>query len=146
MRFKIHENLPVELAEELRAAGHEAATVDDQRIVGASDQHLSEVCKSEGRVFVTLDLDFADTRTYPPDEHPDLIVLRLARQDKPHVLDVFRRMLKAVGDEPLQGGGVGDHRRSGIEGEALLPIHVRAAARLVACLEHHPHSALDDLG
>ncbi|HET7479428.1 MAG TPA: DUF5615 family PIN-like protein [Rubrobacteraceae bacterium] len=103
MRFKIDENLPVELAEELRAAGHEAATVDDQRLVGASDRHLSEVCKTEGRVFVTLDLDFADIQTYPPDEHPGLIVLRLARQDKVHVLDVFRRTLKAVEHEPLEG-------------------------------------------
>lgn len=103
MRFKIDENLPVELAEELRAGGHEAATVDDQRLVGASDRHLSETCKTEGRIFVTLDLDFADIRTYPPDEHPGLIVLRLARQDKTHVLDVFRRTLKAVGNEPLEG-------------------------------------------
>ena len=103
MRFKIDENLPVELAEELRDAGHEAATVDDQRLVGTSDQHLSEVCKAEGRVFVTLDLDFADIRTYPPEEYPGLIVLRPICQDKPHVVDVFRRTLKAFGDEPLEG-------------------------------------------
>jgi predicted nuclease of predicted toxin-antitoxin system len=91
------------LAEELRAAGHEAATVGDQRLVGTSDRHLSEACKTEGRIFVTLDLDFADIRTYPPDEHPGLIVLRLFRQDKLHVIDVFRRTLKAVGAEPLEG-------------------------------------------
>jgi len=72
MRFKIDENLPVELAEELRAAGHEAITVGDQQLSGASDQHLSEVCKTEGSIFVTLDLDFADIRTYPPGEHPGL--------------------------------------------------------------------------
>lgn len=103
MRFKVDENLPVELAEELRAAGHETATVGDQRLAGTSDRHLSEVCKTEGRIFVTLDLDFADIRTYPPDEYPGLIVLRLARQDKPHVIDMFRRTLKAVGHEPLEG-------------------------------------------
>jgi predicted nuclease of predicted toxin-antitoxin system len=91
----------VELAEELRGAGHEAVTVDDQRLVGANDWHLSEVCKTEGRVFVTLDLDFADIRTYPPNEYPGLIVLRLGRQDKLHVLDVFRRMLKTIVQEPL---------------------------------------------
>ena len=103
MRFKIDENLPVELADELRAAGHEAATVDDQRLVGASDCHLPEVCKAEGRVLATLDLDFADIRTYPPEEYPDLILLRLFRQDKPHVVYVFRRTLKAFGHEPLGG-------------------------------------------
>ena len=103
MRFKIDENLPVEMAEELRAAGYEAATVGDQRLIGTNDRHLSEVCKIEDRILVTLDLDFADIRTYPPDEYPGLIVLRPIRQDKPHVLDVFRRTLKAVGHEPLEG-------------------------------------------
>ena len=75
----------------------------DQRLVGTSDRNLSEVCKAEGRIFVTLDLDFADVRTYPPDEHPELIVLRLLRQDKAYVVDVFRRALNAVGHEPLEG-------------------------------------------
>lgn len=103
MRFKIDENLPVGLAEELRAVGHEATTVNSQRLIGADDRHLSELCKAEGRIFVTLDLDFADIRTYPPDEHPGLIVLRLSRQDKPHVVEVFRRVMSAIGHEPLEG-------------------------------------------
>ncbi len=101
MRFKIDENISVELTEELRTAGHEAATVGDQRLVGTNDRNLSEACKIEGRIFVTM--DFADIRTYPPDEHPGLIVLRLLRQDKAHVVDVFRRALNAVGHEPLEG-------------------------------------------
>jgi len=103
VRFKIDENLPVELGAELRDAGHEAASVHDQRLVGTSDRRLSEVCKIEGRIFVTLDLDFADIRTYPPDEHPGLIVLRLSRQDKAHVIDMFRRTLNALGHEPVEG-------------------------------------------
>ena len=57
----------------------------------------------EGRVFVTLDLDFADIRTYPPDEYPGFLVFRLLRQDKAHVIEVFRRTLNAVEDEPLEG-------------------------------------------
>jgi predicted nuclease of predicted toxin-antitoxin system len=110
VRFKIDENLPVELAEELRAAGDEAATVGDQQLVGASDRRLSEACKIEGRIFVTLDLDFAAIRTYPPGEHPGPIVLRLLRQDELHVVEVFRRMLRVVETEPL-GGSPLDSRR-----------------------------------
>jgi predicted nuclease of predicted toxin-antitoxin system len=34
MRVKIDENLPVEAAEVLRSAGHDAATVSDQGIQG----------------------------------------------------------------------------------------------------------------
>jgi len=103
LKFKIDENLPVELARDLLVAGHEAVTVDDQQLVGSNDRDLSEICRSEGRVLVTLDLDFADIRTYPPENYPGLIVLRLGRQDKPHVLDIFQKLLKAIGREPLEG-------------------------------------------
>ena len=103
MKFKIDENLPVELAGELLVAGHEAVTVDDHQLVGSSDLDLSRICSSEGRVLVALDLDFADIRTYPPEDYPGLIVLRLGRQDKSHVLDVFQKLLNAIDREPLDG-------------------------------------------
>jgi predicted nuclease of predicted toxin-antitoxin system len=103
VEFKIDENLPVELAGELLASGHEAVTVGDQRLVGSSGLDLSETCRFEGRVLVTLDLDFADIRTYPPEDYPGLIVLRLGRQDKSHVLDVFQKLLNAIDREPLDG-------------------------------------------
>lgn len=64
MRFKVDENLPVELAQELRVAGYDSVTVAEQQLTGSTDPLLSEVCKTEGRVFVALDLDFADIRTY----------------------------------------------------------------------------------
>jgi predicted nuclease of predicted toxin-antitoxin system len=34
MRFKIDENLPVEAAHLLQAAGHEATTIHDEQMVG----------------------------------------------------------------------------------------------------------------
>lgn len=103
MKFKVDENLPVELAEELRTAGHDAVTVFGQRLIGTADLSLAEVCRRESRIMVTLDLDFADIRTYPPEEYPGLIVLRFVRQDKPHVLETFRKVLEVVGREPLEG-------------------------------------------
>lgn len=103
MKFKVDENLPVELAEELRASGHDAVTVAEQQLTGSTDPTLSEICKSETRVLVTLDLDFADIRTYSPEDHPGLIVMRLARQDKLHTLHVFRSVLEMIEREPLEG-------------------------------------------
>ena len=38
MKFKIDENLPGELADEFRAAGHVADTVYDEGLSGASDR------------------------------------------------------------------------------------------------------------
>jgi predicted nuclease of predicted toxin-antitoxin system len=103
MRFKVDENLPIEVAEALRQAGHDAVTVLEQHIGGSADAQLTTLCKRESRVLVTLDMDFADIRRYPPAEFPGLIVLRLRQQDKPYVLDVLTRLVQIIRREPLEG-------------------------------------------
>jgi predicted nuclease of predicted toxin-antitoxin system len=103
VRFKLGENLPAEAADLLREAGHDAATVLEQGKSGKTDPNVAAVCEREGRPLVTLDTDFADIRTYPPDEYPGLFVLRLRHQDKPHVLDVLRRVLALLETEQLRG-------------------------------------------
>ena len=97
MRFKIDENLPVELAELLANAGHEASTVFAQRLQGENDSRIAQVCARERRVLITLDLDFADMRTYPPQDYPGFIVLRVGSQDKGHILHVFQRAIALIG-------------------------------------------------
>jgi predicted nuclease of predicted toxin-antitoxin system len=103
LAFKIDENLPVELAELLRAHGHDAMTVRDQKLGGRVDPEIAHVCKSEGRALITLDLDFANVRAYPPHEHPGIIVLRVQRQDRATVLSVASGMLPLLEREPLSG-------------------------------------------
>lgn len=101
MRFKVDENLPVEVAHLLREAGHEATTVLDQHLGGTDDWTVASICQQEARALVTLDLDFSDIRTYPPTHYAGVVVLRLMRQDKPHVLEVCARMIPLLSDEPL---------------------------------------------
>lgn len=101
MRLKVDENLPTEAAAVLREGGHDAATVEDQGLGGSSDGAVAEACRREGRGLITLDLDFSDIRAYPPSQHGGLVVLRLTRQDKPHVLDTLRRLLPLLAKEPL---------------------------------------------
>ena len=67
MKFKIDENLPVEVLDLLNAAGHDALTVLDQNLIGEIDRTIMDVCKQEERALITLDLDFADMRSYPPE-------------------------------------------------------------------------------
>ena len=103
MRFKLDENLPAEAADILRAAGHDAATVSEQGLGGAPDPAVSAVCRVERRALVTLDTDFADLRAYPPEVYVGLVVLRLRRQDRPHVVAVLQRLLPLFDAEPLDG-------------------------------------------
>lgn len=103
MNFKIDENLPSEVANLLISAGHDAETVFDEGLVGAADQNITEVCTSENRALVTLDVDFSNVRAYPPKDHSGLVVLRLRRQDKPHVLKVVSQIIDMFEHERLVG-------------------------------------------
>jgi predicted nuclease of predicted toxin-antitoxin system len=103
LKFKVDENLPAEAADLLANAGHDAATVIDQHMVGQPDASVASVCRHEGRVVVTLDLDFADIRAYPPTDHAGIVVFRLTLLDKFHVLSVLERLLPVFEREPLAG-------------------------------------------
>jgi predicted nuclease of predicted toxin-antitoxin system len=96
MKFKIDENLPVEVAEVLRQTGYDATTVYDQNIAGEIDRALALTCQSEQRALITLDTDFAHIRTYPPGQYAGLVVLRLKQPDKGSVLKVVARLVKAL--------------------------------------------------
>ena len=60
MKFKVDENLPVEVAELLQNAGHDATTIQDEKLVGADDDEIAPVFLKEERAFLTFDsLTFA---------------------------------------------------------------------------------------
>jgi predicted nuclease of predicted toxin-antitoxin system len=103
MKFKIDENLPVEVAVALRDAGHDAMTIVDQGLGGQIDAGVASVCSREKRALITLDLDFANVQAFPPADYSGLVVLRVQRQDKPHVLSVFATVVPLFDLEPLEG-------------------------------------------
>jgi predicted nuclease of predicted toxin-antitoxin system len=94
------EHLPEEQGELVRGTGHDALTV---RAQGKSDSTVFEVSCREGRAFITLDRDFTDMRRYAPAERPGHIVLRLARQDKCHILSHFAGVVRPFESQPLTG-------------------------------------------
>ena len=95
-RLKIDENLPAEAARVLERRGHDAMTVNEQGLRGSDDALVAEVCRSEGRVVVTLDRGFGDPRRHPTQGTPGIVVLRPQTQDATSVLqlvDLLSRLL-----------------------------------------------------
>ncbi len=82
---------------------------------GRPDSEVANLCRSEGRAIITLDLDFSDIRVYAPTDYPGIIVLRLSRLDKHHVLAAIQRMLPILGQERLD-------RKLWIVGESTIRI------------------------
>lgn len=103
MRFKIDENLPIETADILQQAGHDAMTVHAENLVGTNDRTLAVVCGDEDRILISLDLGFADIRSYPPEGSPGFIVIRSKRQDKPTVLGIIHNLTVALEKEIVAG-------------------------------------------
>ena len=99
MKFKVDENLPVEVANLLGRAGHDAKTVIEQHLGGHDDFYIAAFCQQEERILVTLDTDFADIRVYPPEQYSGLIVLRLKKQDKYHIIEIVSRLIGIFSSE-----------------------------------------------
>ena len=101
MKFKIDENLPVELAEILNTEGYDASTIYWQNMGGEPDTNVASVCKMEERAIVTLDIGFADIRTYPPQDFFGIIVIRSKAQDKHSIIECFKGVVPLLKQEPL---------------------------------------------
>jgi predicted nuclease of predicted toxin-antitoxin system len=101
MRFKLDENIPSEAHDLLVSLGHDSSSVLRQGLGGATDETLYALCLREERALITLDLDFADIRTYAPAQSPGTIVSRLQQQSRSSVVDALRRVIGLLASEPL---------------------------------------------
>ena len=96
MKFKLDENLPVELRDDLRALGYGAETVHDEALAGATDEVILEHARLEGRVLLTLDKGIADVRRFPPRHYAGIILFRPASTGRGAVLAFVRRHLPDI--------------------------------------------------
>lgn len=103
MKRKIDENLPADCAGILIQGGLQAETVAEEGMTGADDSALAAASRSEGRILITLDLDFANIRAYPPADYAGIIVLRPKRQDKRSVLELVQRSALVLVNRPPAG-------------------------------------------
>lgn len=103
MTFKIDQNLPSECARLFSGAGLAADSVAEEFLSGAEDNVLIARCLSEKRVLVTLDMDFANIRAYPPGSHAGIVVLRPKSQDKETLLLFLTRILPVLSQRSPEG-------------------------------------------
>lgn len=86
MNLKLDENLGGQTTDILRRDGHDVTTIYEQKLTGADDHRLIEVCRIEKRRLVSLDLDFANPLVFDPSNYFGIAVLRLSRKPSYQVL------------------------------------------------------------
>jgi len=76
MKFKLDENLPLEIADLFQQAGHDADTVQSEGLSGASDSEILRQARDDNRLLLTMDKGIADVRRFPPDQYPGIVLFR----------------------------------------------------------------------
>lgn len=103
MKFKLDENFGTRTQAIFRDAGFEVQTVRQQSLQGASDTRLYEVCQTEGRCLVTLDLDFSNVLRFPPEQTFGIVVIRMPRNPRLNTLEqLVRQFLHAIEQVSLE--------------------------------------------
>lgn len=94
MKLKLDENISRYLKTTLVQMGHNVMTVEDEGLFGVSDKVIENVSRSEDRILLTLDLEFADLRKYPPGTHPGIILFRPRSMGPLTVNDFILKFIK----------------------------------------------------
>ena len=76
MKLKLDENLSRHLKPRLVDLGYDVATTADEQLLSQPDTVVAAAARAEGRMLLTLDIEFADLRKYRPGTHPGIILFR----------------------------------------------------------------------
>jgi predicted nuclease of predicted toxin-antitoxin system len=76
MRLKLDENLSRHLKPLLADLGHDVLTAAEEDLLSRPDVEVAACAARERRILLTLDVEFADLRKYPPGSHPGIVLFR----------------------------------------------------------------------
>jgi predicted nuclease of predicted toxin-antitoxin system len=93
MKFKLDENLPLELAEDFVRLGHEVDTVNSEGLAGADDATVVQAAQASGRILMTLDKGIASLTRYPVHERGGTVLLRPDESGRRSVISFVRSRL-----------------------------------------------------
>jgi predicted nuclease of predicted toxin-antitoxin system len=97
MKLKLDENLSRHLAMPFSEFGHGVSSSASEGLLGHPDTDIAAAARLEGRMLLTLDLDFGDLRKYPPGAHPGIVLFR-PRSYGPLVVNRFVKRFVAETD------------------------------------------------
>jgi predicted nuclease of predicted toxin-antitoxin system len=98
LKFKLDENLPVELAIDLRELGYDTDTVYDEGLGGAPDPTVVDAAYAADRILFTLDKGIANLQRYPTHQHAGVVLFRPDALGRGAVIAFVRERLMRLFD------------------------------------------------
>ena len=93
---KVDEDLPAEVADLMRRAGHDARTVVQEGLTGIPDEGLWSMVQQEQRCLFTADKGFANAQLFPPGTHAGIVLLRLPRESRAGYIHLTESLLAGM--------------------------------------------------
>ena len=87
----------------LEAWGYEASLVQTHIPADSSDLEVLRLARRLEAVLLTVDMDFANTLSYPPREYGGIVVMRYQPTSEGVLDDTLRQMLADLYQEGLRG-------------------------------------------
>lgn len=105
--FLVDNALSPQIAEGLRAAGHDATHIlKDYGLPEASDEQIFERAAEENRIIISADTDFSEILALRRETKPSLVLLRLPRWRPRQQLSILQTILPSVHDQLTKGAVV----------------------------------------
>jgi predicted nuclease of predicted toxin-antitoxin system len=115
VKFKLDENLPVELLTNLRGLGHDVDTVIGEGLRGAADPAVVDAALAADRILFTLDKGIANLQRYPINQHAGVVLFRPNSTRRGAVIAFIRERLSKVLELDLIGRLTSDRPVSGFD-------------------------------
>jgi predicted nuclease of predicted toxin-antitoxin system len=95
MKVLADENIPLSAVKFLRAGGHDVATLLDIGKTGIPDSEVVEIAEKDGRIILTLDIDFGHIYYFAKKGKVNVIVLRPSVPIPENVMKLLENFLKS---------------------------------------------------
>src|ERR1700733_16049109 len=118
MKFKLDENLPLEIGDTLRNAGHEIDSVQSEGLTGSSDIKILQHVQIENQILFTMDKGIADIRLFPPSQYPGIVLFRPSTSGRGAVLRFVQQALPDILSMEIAGHLVIVSPRARLQGRA----------------------------
>ena len=104
MRFLLDECLPPQMAELLRAAGHDCAHTCELGLGGQPDEQIMALADRDNRILISADTDFGELLANAPVLAPSVILLRRTDKRAGSLAAVVIANLEQVTEDLAAGG------------------------------------------